>query len=373
MARRGLERRLDFHKCPRFISTVLILGCMLIAAVQWLRRTGVGVRTLDVEALAHPGYPRLDAILDVSAGATTIRFAVEEKRRAPYPNEIPNLKAQRAGLCQTGQPLIVVPFVPEALGDALVTAGWSWADAHGNFDLRAPGLMYRQRRTTQSPKPKRMDLPQGSGSLAIVRALIWRGQGEEQAAATTALANQARVTQPRASQVLHRLEELTLVEKTGRGRWRPDREALLDRFLAEYSGPGGSEQFLYSLNSPTEVAVTVAGAWDSRHPIAVSADVGPDLVMAWRRPTLIVVYAKQALDVAELGFVEAQGRRDANVIVRSPSDQSVFPFHSLLAELRGVDVPLADPSQMIWDLQELGGADRLEGAGMLREWLLTRP
>jgi hypothetical protein len=34
---------------------------------------------------------------------------------------------------------------------------------------------------------------------------------------------------------------------------------------------------------------------------------------------------------------------------------------------------MADPTQMIWDLQDLGGADRLDAAGELREWLLTRP
>jgi hypothetical protein len=39
----------------------------------------------------------------------------------------------------------------------------------------------------------------------------------------------------------------------------------------------------------------------------------------------------------------------------------------------GVDVPLADLTQQIWDLQDLGGADRLEAAGRLREWLLNRP
>ena len=41
--------------------------------------------------------------------------------------------------------------------------------------------------------------------------------------------------------------------------------------------------------------------------------------------------------------------------------------------VHGSDVPLADPLQQIWDLQDLGGADRLEAAGRLRQWLLARP
>ena len=42
------------------------------------------------------------------------------------------------------------------------------------------------------------------------------------------------------------------------------------------------------------------------------------------------------------------------------------------AEFKGASIPLADPVQMIWDLQDLGGADRAEAAGKLRQWLLNR-
>jgi hypothetical protein len=44
----------------------------------------------------------------------------------------------------------------------------------------------------------------------------------------------------------------------------------------------------------------------------------------------------------------------------------------LVAELDGVELPLADPTQMIGDLQDLGGADRLEAAREVRQWLLAR-
>ena len=60
-----------------------------------------------------------------------------------------------------------------------------------------------------------------------------------------------------------------------------------------------------------------------------------------------------------LGLIDAQGRHDANVIVRMPDDQSVFSGHVMTAQAHGGDVPLADPLQQIWDLQDLGGADRL--------------
>jgi hypothetical protein len=121
------------------------------------------------------------------------------------------------------------------------------------------------------------------------------------------------------------------------------------------------------------VAVHAASAAGPQHRVAVSADVGPDLVVAWRRPAVVIVDAGHMIDSAALGLVEAQGSHDADVILRMPADRFVFPEPLLTAEKRGEQIPLADPSQMIWDLQDLGGADRLEAAGRLRAWLLTRP
>jgi hypothetical protein len=271
-----------------------------------------------------------------------------------------------------GGPMLVAPFVSEPLASALRAAGWSWADTQGNFDLRAPGLVLRQRRTSTPPKRRRTRLPHGSGSLAIIRALIRFGQGDDEEARATALAAQAKVSQPRASQVLHQLHELALVERTKEGRWSPRREALLDRFLAEYRGPDGLERDLYSLDPPADVAVRAARVSSAARPVVVSADVAPDLLLAWRRPSVVILYSTADIDPSELGLVEAQGRHDANVIMRNPRDLSVFPVPQLVAELRGVEIALADPAQQIWDLQDLGGADRLEAAGMLREWLLNR-
>jgi hypothetical protein len=44
----------------------------------------------------------------------------------------------------------------------------------------------------------------------------------------------------------------------------------------------------------------------------------------------------------------------------------------LAGEFKGASIPLADPVQMIWDLLDLGGTDRAEAAGKLRQWLLYR-
>ncbi len=343
---------------------------MLMDAARWLRESGLTVEDLTPANGADAG---VDAILEVKTGDRGARFAVQAKSRAPYPHELERLKQSWHGLAAHGHPLIVAPYISEPLGSILTRDGWSWADAQGDFDLRAPGLLFRQRRTSTPPAPKRMTLPRGSGSFAVVRALVGFSGEEDEEPGATALAAQAGVSQPRASQILHRLHELELVDRSGHGRWEPRREALLDRFLAEYPGPGGSEQYYYSLDSPLDVAVRASPAGTHSRPIVASADVGPDLILAWRRPSLAILYAKHAIDPSGLGLTQAQGRHDANVIMRTPQDQSVFPIPVLVAQVQGRDVLLADPLQQIWDLQDLGGADRIEAAGRLRQWLLERP
>jgi hypothetical protein len=339
-------------------------------SVRWLRDSGLTVEDLTPPDGADAG---VDAILDVAIGDRSARFAVRAKSRAPYPHEVERLQRSWHGLELRGHPLLIVPFISESLGSLLTGDGWSWADAQGNFDLRAPGLVARQRRASTAPTPKQRSLPRGSGSYAVIRALVRFSGGEGEELRATALAAQAGISQPRASQVLHHLRSLELVDVSGHGRWKPRREALLDRFLAEYPGPGGSEHYHYTLDSPADVAVRAGQASTPSRPIAVSADVGPDLIVPWRRPSLVTLYVRHAIDLSGLGLTDAKGRHDANVIIRTPEDRSVFPVPALAGQIQGNEVPLADPLQQIWDLQDLGGADRIEAAGRLREWLLERP
>lgn len=346
------------------------MASMLMDAARWLRESGLKVEDLPVVGSEDAG---VDSLLDVAAGDRSARFAVQAKSRAPYPHEVERLQRSRHALAPHGHPLMIAPFISETLGSLLTRDGWSWADAQGNFDLRAPGLILRQRRTSTAPVPKRRSLPRGSGSYAVIRALVGFSGGEDEEPGATALAAQADISQPRASQLLHHLHDLKLVDVSGHGRWAPRREALLDRFLAEYPGPGGSEQYYYTLGSPVEVGIRAGRVSTPARPIVVSADVGPDLIVPWRRPSLVILYARHAIDPFDLGLTDAQGRHDANVILRNPEDRSVFPVPSLTGQVQGNEVPLADPLQQIWDLQDLGGADRIEAAGRLREWLLERP
>jgi hypothetical protein len=357
------KRFLRYHHCA-------YNDYMLMDPVRWLRDSGLAVEDLTPADGVDPG---VDSILGVAVGDHSALFAVQAKNRTPYPHEVERLHRSLHELSLRGRPLMFAPFISESLGSILTRGGWSWADAQGNFDLRAPGLIARQRRASKAPMPKQRSLPRGSGSYGVIRALIRFSGGEDEERGATALAAQVGISQPRVSQVLHQLHNLELVNMSGQGRWEPRREALLDRFLAEYSGPGGSEHYCYALDSPVDVAIRAGQVSTLGRPIAVSADVGPDLIAPWRRPSLVILYARHAIDPSDLGLIDAHGRHDANVIIRTPEDRSVFPVPALVGQVQGNEVPLADTLQQIWDLQDLGGADRIEAAGRLREWVLEHP
>lgn len=264
----------------------------------------------------------------------------------------------------------MAPYVSSTVGRRLSDAGWSWADSLGNLDLRSSGLRLHQRMSSSPPKQRQRTLPGGSGGTAIIRALIGLHPDQSDEMGATALAAQAGVTQPRASQVLHQLLDLDLVDMRD-GRWEPDRERLLDRFLAEYTGPKGSTSLCYSIDSPMDVAIRATTLQSGPSRLAVSADCGPDLIIGWQRPSVVIVYAERGIDIGRVDLVAAQGHHDANVIVRMPNDKSVYPNPQLVSQIKGVELQLADPTQMIWDLMDLGGEDRLEAAGELRRWLLN--
>jgi len=340
---------------------------VLIDVVRSLRDAGVAVKQLKAPRTRGAGP---DAILAVEVNDVRARFAATARSRAPYPGELRGMDGKRRMLEAHGVPLLIVPFVSEPAGAALTQAGWSWGDEHGDLDLRAAGLVLRQRNVSSPPASRRKTLPSGTGSNAIIRMLISARGEDDSGIGATALATQARVSQPRASQVMRQLHGLGLADSAGYGRWQPRRDDLLDRFLAEYPGPGGSEHYFYSLDPPAELAARLARKPARRHDFAVSADVGPDLIRPWRRPSMLILYTAAAFDAADLESVDAAGRDDANVIVRMPADQSVFPRQQLEGEFKGARIPLADPVQMIWDLHDLGGADRAEAAGKLRQWLL---
>lgn len=311
----------------------------------------------------EPAADPADALLNAEVDDKHIRFAVQVKSRAPYPGELPRLESAKHRLSTVGVPLLVAPLISEPTGRALTEAQWSWADAHGNADIRASGIRISRRVPRRSVRGTQRSMPRGSGSWSIIRSLISDGVVEGEAA----LAKRAGVSQPRVSQVLSALSAAGLVERQERSMWAVDRSALLDSFLSNYADTRGFTSWFYSLESPEQTCERITAAGESLQvDTVISGDVAADRLAPWRVPTHTTVYTGDHRLSAHLDLTPAHGPDDANVELIVPTDTSVL-------RIRQEDDPvLAHPTQVFLDLQRLGGTDRHEAAERVREWLLAR-
>jgi len=349
---------------------------MLIKLTQLLRSAGVDVAVVQnrEQAAATDSAPP-EAVLRLSLDGHQARFALIQRKRAPYPRELHRTLQQKSALRDYGLPMLWVPYASTQLGRTLTEAGWSWADEAGNCDIRAPGLRLQRRVSSTPPKKQPKTLPTGRGSLFVVRFLLNQCVTGKDTISATGLTELAGVSQPRVSQVLGQLAALGLVDRQSRIQWRPNLPDLTAAFLAEYSGPLGHRDLYYSLDEPLVATLKYlrATAHHESMPL-VSADVGPDLLAPHRRPSTTVLYVRH-LDRSlppNLDWVTAEDIHDANVHLCWPADETIFAF-PVEATTSKRPVLLADPAQMAWDLQWLGAEDRLEAAQVLLKWQMTSP
>lgn len=208
----------------------------------------------------------------------------------------------------------------------------------------------------------------GAGTAAIVRLLI----AAEQPLTQVAIADAVGVSQPRASQVVRSLADAGAVTASARG-YRGRRARLIDLYAVR-SRPHlvGPETFWFSLRPMVEQARAVTRAAQAVGATsAVSADLGPDLLMPWRHPTLTIVYASKRLHLDDAGFVPAEGPADASIVVRHTDDPTLLePSPGWAPIVDGIS--LTDPVQQWRDLLDLGGEDREEAARRLRRAILDR-
>jgi hypothetical protein len=208
----------------------------------------------------------------------------------------------------------------------------------------------------------------GPGSAGIVRLLI----ASEDPLTQVAMASAVGVSQPRASQVIKQLTELGAVRATPAG-FVGHRARLLDLYR-DRARPSTVEPdtYWYSTRPLLEQAHRIVDAASNEQArAAFSADLGPDLLVPWRHPTVVVVYADSRLALEKAGLVRAEGRTDASTIVRRTSDRMLLvPAPVWPAEVEGIS--LVDPVQQWWDLIDLGGDDRREAADRLRRAILDR-
>ena len=163
----------------------------------------------------------------------------------------------------------------------------------------------------------------------------------------TDLARECGVSQVTVSNLL--AADSSLAEKTTRGWIARDPRALLDRFLAEYPGPGGLSQLWYS-NRPVIEQSERASTSD---PTALlSGDSAADTLAPWRIPTLAVVYAARSLPLESSGFAETDSP-EATLRVVVPADRTLWATASAWYPTGRT----VDPLIAAWDLGRTGGSD----------------
>ena len=208
----------------------------------------------------------------------------------------------------------------------------------------------------------------GAGTSAIARLLL----AVEAPLTQVAIAEAVAVTQPRASQVLKRLTAQGVV-RSGSGGYVVTRRARLLDLYREKSRPTlvrPEEAWYGTADLLDQVHSTIEFASVAKAVISVSADVGPDLLIPWRHPTIAILYITASLDLRAVRLVRAEGRGDATLLVWTTNDQSLLkPFGRWPTNVEGI--PLADPVQQWRDLLDLGGDDRGEAATRLRRAILS--
>jgi DNA-binding transcriptional ArsR family regulator len=348
----------------------------LIGSAVWQALQAAGLQLLPVAAdqvevrLQAPDAPD-------DAFPERVRLQVIASRRSLSPSDLRKLAA-RVGT----RTLVVVPAATPAARATAAGLGWSLvatnprSSAGPDGEILLPsGQAVPVGATNQDPPALRALAKRGRvpwGALLVLRRLA------EGAAGTQAqLAELAGVTQPRVSQTLKELNRAGLVCLEPGGQ-RPhyaatDRQQVRQRWLQSYPGPGGISTYWYGLDDPASQAKAVvtllreqvandpAAAVELREPIAVvSGDVAADQVAPWRRPQRATVYARRGADLAEVGLTPVSDE-DATLELTVPRDPGVWPVVASKpgwAQCGALDLPLADPLQILWDVQHAPGPDR---------------
>ena len=175
------------------------------------------------------------------------------------------------------------------------------------------------------------------------------------------LATELGTSQARISQILKLLEVEGI--RTSDLTQYDQRALMIDLYVRHFRPTVNTETLWYGLDAHHLQVEKVSHFLATCHArFVVSADAAPDFLAPWRSPTLTAIYCAEAPDLASVGCVPAMARGEATLIVRETPDSYLLePW----ASRNETPFPMAHPLQQIWDLYDLGGADRIEAAERL--------
>jgi len=273
--------------------------------------------------------------------------------------------------------LLVVPSASPAAVAVATAHGWSVVTTSGRGSRLVLGDDVHD-----LPKPldpnQRLASPRNRGRPAYGTFAVARRLLDGRPITQGELVLETGLSQPRVSQVLTDLARRGLVarwsEEQGGSWFASDWDGFLNWWLETYPGPGGVATSWFGLRPVREQAVAAIAAVRAVGGRGVmSGDVAADELAPWRLPHSALVYVDlrtaRNLDLAGVlarsGLTPA-GVDQATLEIRFPADPAVW----------GDDVdaplPVADPVQVLWDVQRSGGPDADQAEAKLREVLSER-
>lgn len=176
------------------------------------------------------------------------------------------------------------------------------------------------------------------------------------------LAAELGVTQQAVS---HALRRHPLVRRTGVGWIADPRTRLLDKFLAQYPGPGGASTHWYGLDPPVrQSAAATAFCTERGIDVVTGGDVAADVYAPWRLPARAVLYAAEFVDLTEAGFSPAT-EDTGTLTITVPADPTLRRTANALTT-EGGPAGVVDPLVALHELTHSPDPDAGEAAAHLR-------
>ena len=254
----------------------------------------------EAEVVGLPGGPRRLRLVLPSGAACSVRLVA-----VPGPLRPAWVRAHQASW---GAECVLVTARAATLTavEAVRAAGQSVVTDNGWLLLQAGEVQVEcQPPRRQPPVSRRGPVPWGG--MAVIRRLVEAGPLTQ-----VELAVAAGVSQAQVSKALAAFQDDGLVVRSARGWQAPDRDRLLDAWLARYPGPAGLTSHWYALDPLPAQLARAAQAHRGRR-MVLSGDVAADQLAAWRIPARIRLYCPEPADLREHGFV-LSGKQEATLL-----------------------------------------------------------
>ena len=331
-----------------------------------LAEAGITVDVVDadhVRLLAHTSHGS-----DIVAGSLVVQvkaysYPITPSKLPPSPGEGPGL--------------LVVPSATAAFLRAAQQRGWFVVTNDGTANVRIGDKHVRtrahaeddplgwQRRQTRTRGP--ISWPRWT----LARVLLASSGLPLSQADAARIVGTSPPTISRALKTLERHDLVRVEDSPGLAsviqviQW----DQLLDWWLQNYPGPGGTRSYWYSLEDLRTQAGTAVTALKAAAPAGepvLSGDLAADYIAPWRRPDSVTIYVRRSATLEREGFVQVSGRDEATLVVCAPKDPGVWmPAPWILGDPEA-QLRLADPLQVLYDLTTAAGPDAGEAADQLR-------